>query len=202
MKARPAVVVACVALALPGCGRDRKGGGQVARAPATSTSASTTAAPPVGGSSAPPSTTGGEATDQAGRYVGQRYTASAVTGPAGARVLAEATIVEPYGVSHVRDRSGQKLLFVQTLGQSGTTQDRIVLDAVSLPERPGHELAWGGSCSVHGRPDPAVVALVRFSGDRQHVVGVAAAWRFDIPRRKIEPLPTAGLDCTAEDAGV
>jgi len=85
----------------------------------------------------------------------------------------------------------------------GTNNDAVIIvDQLNLPRLPrGHDVIFHLMCSSSLYPNQPVIAIGRWKKvkDGSEVRPITHAWRFDLQNRKIEPIPTRGMECSIDE---
>lgn len=101
-------------------------------------------------------------------------------------------------------KGGTRMLWLlKTVATQATGEPTLeeVLDVLVLPPLGKHRDIVHGVCSIGKEAEPEVIALIG-EDDGQPLTRVERAWRANRKRGRFETIPTRGVTCVNEGAGV
>lgn len=139
------------------------------------------------------------------KYTGHRYGS---TQPKGVKYIGGSLISElddqtEYGIAEVH-RGRVKALWFERLirrDEKGIPYWELK-DVLVVPPYPKSQLLSYSFCLMNNLPDKEIVAIVDYQPDAEYFTRVRKAWRANRQTGKFEVIPTKGIKCTNEGAGL
>lgn len=98
--------------------------------------------------------------------------------------------------------NGTHVISFERANPSNNNDALFVVDQLNLPRLPrGHDVIFHLMCSSSLYPNDPVIAIGRWKKvkDGSEVRPITHAWRFNLQKGKIEPIPTRGMECSIDE---
>ena len=139
------------------------------------------------------------------RYTGERY---GPTQPKGIKYIGGALISEvneekEYGIAEMQKGRVRVLWFEYLTRRDDKGSPYWELkDALLIPRYPKSQILTYSFCWTNNQPDKEIVAIVDHQSGVEYFTRVRKAWRANRQTGKFEVIPTKGIKCENEGAGL
>jgi hypothetical protein len=98
---------------------------------------------------------------------------------------------------------GSQMLWLESSSSRNIKGEVIweVLDVMAAPNYGKDETMVIGLCKIDDRPDPEVLAVVKYEQDKEHFNKIIKAWRANRAKGKFESITIKGISCSNESYG-